>query len=309
MVGVVALVVGVGAGFLFRKTNTAEVRARTSVEAQARRSCWRPSGRPTPTLRKALVEAKEEIGARSAVRPRRTCRPGGRRSSARSGGCAEAEDELRSRRTRSSSTRAAELEERDEKLQMVRAQLEQAAEQHRTQLEKIAGMTTSEARDALIGAGGGRGQALGDGAGPRDRAARPRGGRGARPQDRDDRDPAGRLRADGRVHRLRVRAAERGHEGPDHRPRGPQHPRVRGGDRREPDHRRHARGGGALVLRPGAPRDRPDDPREARRRTGGSTPRGSRRCTSAPSARSRSRSGAPARTPSRRSASPTSTRR
>ena len=45
-----------------------------------------------------------------------------------------------------------------------------------------------------------------------------------------------------------VRAAERGHEGPHHRPRGPEHPRVRGDDRREPDHRRHARGRGALAA-------------------------------------------------------------
>ena len=33
----------------------------------------------------------------------------------------------------------------------------------------------------------------------------------------------------------------RGDEGPHHRPRGPQHPRPRAGDRRRPDHRRHAR--------------------------------------------------------------------
>ena len=46
---------------------------------------------------------------------------------------------------------------------------------------------------------------------------------------------------------------------------GRQHPRVRGHDRREPDHRRHARGRGAVVLRPGAARGRADDPREARR--------------------------------------------
>ena len=49
-------------------------------------------------------------------------------------------------------------------------------------------------------------------------------------------------------------AAERGDEGPHHRPRGPQHPRPGAGDRRRPDHRRHARGGRPVRLRPGAPR-------------------------------------------------------
>ena len=52
-------------------------------------------------------------------------------------------------------------------------------------------------------------------------------------------------------------------EGPDHRPRGPQHPRVRVGHRRQPDHRRHPRGRAAVLLRPGAPRDRPAHPGEA----------------------------------------------
>ena len=56
------------------------------------------------------------------------------------------------------------------------------------------------------------------------------------------------------------------HEGPDHRPRGPQHPRLRVGHRREPDHRRHARGGAAVLLRSGPPRGRPADPGEARPR-------------------------------------------
>ena len=35
----------------------------------------------------------------------------------------------------------------------------------------------------------------------------------------------------------RAAPAERRHEGPDHRPRGPQHPRLRGGDRRQRRHR------------------------------------------------------------------------
>ena len=46
--------------------------------------------------------------------------------------------------------RSADLEEREEKLTYVRSQLEKATELHRAQLEKIAGMTSGEARDHLI---------------------------------------------------------------------------------------------------------------------------------------------------------------
>src|SRR3990170_8687554 len=46
--------------------------------------------------------------------------------------------------------RAAEMDDRDKKLQKVRQQLEQAAEQHRRQLEAVARMTSQEAREALV---------------------------------------------------------------------------------------------------------------------------------------------------------------
>ena len=41
---------------------------------------------------------------------------------------------------------------------------------------------------------------------------------------------------------------ERRDEGPDHRTRGPQHPRLRDGHRRQPHHRRHARGRAAVAA-------------------------------------------------------------
>ena len=68
----------------------------------------------------------------------------------------------------------------------------------------------------------------------------------------------------------------------------------------------------AVVLScfdPGPPRSGADDAREARRPTAGSIRRASRRSTSDPCASWRSRSGERERTPSPRSASPTSTRR
>ncbi len=46
-------------------------------------------------------------------------------------------------------------------------------------------------------------------------------------------------------------------EGSHHRPRGPQHPRLRAGHRGRPDRRRHPRGGDPVVLRAGPARDRP----------------------------------------------------
>jgi ribonuclease Y len=63
----------------------------------------------------------------------------------------ETEDELRAR-TRKLDDRVLELTERDEKLQEVRARLEKAAEQQRIQLERVAGMTSSEAREQLLAA-------------------------------------------------------------------------------------------------------------------------------------------------------------
>ena len=54
-------------------------------------------------------------------------------------------------------------------------------------------------------------------------------------------------------------------EGPDHRPRGPQHPGPRAGHRDRPDHRRHARDGRPERLRPGPPRGRPAGHHQAHR--------------------------------------------
>jgi ribonuclease Y len=62
---------------------------------------------------------------------------------------AEAEEGLRSR-AGDLDERAAELEQRDEKLTYIRTQLERANELHTARMEKIAGMTSSEARDQLV---------------------------------------------------------------------------------------------------------------------------------------------------------------
>jgi ribonuclease Y len=147
-----------------------------------------------------------------------------------------------------------------------KAELEDVAEERRLILERTAGMTAEQSKAELVASI--EGQAKREAAVlVRDlEARRPRGGGQPGPQDRHPRDPAGRQRADRRVGRQRAAPAERRHEGPHHRPRRAQHPRLRVGHRRQPDHRRHARGGPALELRSGAPRDRAD-------RAGGSRPR------------------------------------
>ena len=98
--------------------------------------------------------------------------------------------------------------------------------------------------------------------------------------------------------RLGAAPARRRHEGPDHRPRGPQHPGLRAGHRRQPDHRRHPGGGAAVLLRPGPPRGRPAHPGGAGRSTAGSTRSASRRSTTSAQRRGRARCACgPARTP------------
>jgi ribonuclease Y len=60
----------------------------------------------------------------------------------------ETESDLRERGQRMDA-RTAELKEREDKLTFVREQLEKATDQHKAQLERIAGMTSAEARDQL----------------------------------------------------------------------------------------------------------------------------------------------------------------
>ncbi len=137
---------------------------------------------------------------------------------------------------------------------------------HRRELERIAGLTADAARAELIDTiedQAKRDAALlvrdieADARATAETRARARGGRG---------DPAGGQRADRGERRQRAAPALGRDEGPHHRSRGPQHPRVRVGDRRQPDHRRHPRGGAAVVLRPGAAGGRAAHAREARAR-------------------------------------------
>jgi ribonuclease Y len=153
IVGIVALLVGLGAGFWIR-SSLARANART-VEQQAERKLVAADQRvaqaeqeAAQTLRQAVEEAKADAATlrREAEDDLRSRRDEIGRLERR---IAESEDEIRSR-TQKLDARAADLEERDEKLTIVRERLEKAADQHRAQLEKVAGMTSAEARESLM---------------------------------------------------------------------------------------------------------------------------------------------------------------
>ncbi len=155
IVGVVALIVGAAAGFLIR-TNMARSSA-TTLEGQAQRKVVQADQKlvsaqedAAQTLRKAIEDAKVDASAirRDAEDDVKARREEIARLERR---VSETEDELRTR-TRKLDERVLELTERDEKLQEVRARLEKAAEQQRVQLERVAGMTSSEAREQLVAA-------------------------------------------------------------------------------------------------------------------------------------------------------------
>jgi ribonucrease Y len=153
IVGVAALAVGVAVGFLVR-ANMARS-STTTLEAQARQKAMEAESKvleanqeAAAVLRKANEDAKSDASqvrreAEEDVKARRDeiARLEHRISAS--------EDELRDR-TRKLETRSSELDERDEMLHAVRMKLEDSADQHRTQLERIAGMTSTEARDELI---------------------------------------------------------------------------------------------------------------------------------------------------------------
>jgi ribonuclease Y len=153
IVGIVALALGALAGFLIR-ANIARSSART-VEAQAQQTLVLADQKlvhaeqeSAQTLRKALEEAKNDAAqvrreAEEDVKARRE------EISRLERRIEDAEREIRSR-TDKLDARAAELEQRDRTLAEVRARLEKAAEQHRAQLERVAGMTSGEARDQLM---------------------------------------------------------------------------------------------------------------------------------------------------------------
>jgi ribonucrease Y len=155
IVGVVALIVGAAAGFLARSSMARS--SATTLERQAQQKLVQADQKlvasqedAAQTLRKAIEDAKVDASQirRDAEEDVKARRDEIARLERR---ISETEDELRAR-TRKLDDRVLELTQRDEKLQEVRARLEKAAEQQRIQLERVAGMTSSEAREQLLAA-------------------------------------------------------------------------------------------------------------------------------------------------------------
>jgi ribonuclease Y len=146
IVGIAALVAGGAAGFLVRKA-VAQSQAQ-SAESRAQKVVLEAEREAEKLAREALIEVKEDIGAmrREAEEDIRARREEVKRQESRLG----QKEETLERKLEEADRRAAELDDRDKRLQMVRQQLEQAAEQHRAQLESVARMTATEAREALM---------------------------------------------------------------------------------------------------------------------------------------------------------------
>jgi ribonuclease Y len=147
LIGVAALAVGVGVGFVARKAMAAS--NAQSVEARARKMLLEAEREADATTKRALQETKDEIVAmrREVEEDARTRREELARHERR---MTDAEQDLRVKAAKVD-VRAGELDDREEKLAYVREQLEKATELHRAQLERIAGMTSAEARDHLLG--------------------------------------------------------------------------------------------------------------------------------------------------------------
>lgn len=141
-----ALVVGAVAGFLYRKTIAAS--NAHSIESQAQKTLLEAQQEAARSMKQGLDDAKEQAAGvrREAEEDVRARRDEIARIERR---ITEAEEDIRSKNAGVLS-RAAELDEREERLTYVREQLERATELHRAQLEKIAGMTSSEAREVLM---------------------------------------------------------------------------------------------------------------------------------------------------------------
>ena len=146
LTAIAGLALGAVAGFLYRKTIAAG--NAHSIEARAQTMLLEAEREADGASKRALAEARDEIASLRTtfdddIRSRRD------EIARQERRMAEAEADLKAKIERADA-RERDLEERDERLSYVRAQLEKATDLHRAQLEKIAGLTSSEARDQLM---------------------------------------------------------------------------------------------------------------------------------------------------------------
>ncbi|MEP7059146.1 MAG: ribonuclease Y [Actinomycetota bacterium] len=146
VIAIASLAVGAVAGFLYRKTIAAS--SAHSIESQAQTVLLGAQQEAAEALKHAVKDAKEQNASvrREADEDVRARREEIVRIERR---ITESEEEIRAKHA-GVTLRSAELDEREERLTYVREQLERATELHRAQLEKIAGMTSSEAREQLM---------------------------------------------------------------------------------------------------------------------------------------------------------------
>jgi ribonuclease Y len=145
LVGIAALAIGIGVGFLVRKAlATSQLH---SAEARAQQVVLDAQVEAKTSMKQSLVEANEQIAAlrREAEEEVRARREEVQRHERR---VAEKEEAVE-RKLRDLEDRTREMDDRDRTLQHVREQLEKQAELYRHRLQAVAGMTAAEARDAL----------------------------------------------------------------------------------------------------------------------------------------------------------------
>jgi ribonucrease Y len=147
LTGVAAFVAGGALGFVIRKAIAAS--NAQSVEARAQKLLIEAEQEAAAIRRQSLQEVRAETVTmrKETEEDLRLRREEVHRLEGR---ITQTEEELRTKANKLDE-RSTELDERDEKLAFVRGQLEVAAEEHRTELERIASMTSAEARDHLIG--------------------------------------------------------------------------------------------------------------------------------------------------------------
>ena len=145
-IGAVALAVGLAVGFLARKAMAAS--NAQSLEARAQKMLLESEREADAQAKLLIQEAKEEITTtrREVDDDLRARREEVARSERR---MSEVSEEVKAKAA-ALETRSLDLDRRDEKLTYVREQLEKAADLHRAQLEKIARMTSTEAKDQLL---------------------------------------------------------------------------------------------------------------------------------------------------------------
>ena len=145
LTAVAGLVLGFVAGFLYRKSVSAS--NALSIEARAQTLLLDSQRQADAAAQQTLQEAKDEVASmrREAEDDLRGRRDELARQERRMD---DADEELKAKIAKAE-TRATELAEREDKLTYIRTQLERANELHVARMEKIAGMTSGEARDQL----------------------------------------------------------------------------------------------------------------------------------------------------------------